>query len=379
MHVILLPIAFCDTYEPLSSVFFEDQAKAIAGSGVKVNVIAVNTISLKNYFKKNLSHSCFRKVAFSPAIEVFRVQIPSLPKVRRWNDWVRLQCGKNLFKKYLRNHGKPDLLHVQVYQAGNLALWIKEKYHIPFVVTEHSSYFNTGIVNPYDEKLAARVFGASSGNISVSEQGALNLSKRFGTEFTYIPNVVDTDFFLPSLNAPAGHFVFLNIGSLIPVKNQKMLIHSFSKAFQGDESYQLIIAGNGPEKNSIVRAIAGHHIGNQVSIMNKLSREEVLFHIQNCSCLILPSLHETFGIVLIEALSCGKPVIATKCVGPLSIIKNDQIGFLCEIDEDSISSAMVRASSERFDNVYLRNYAMENFSSTFVGKRIKKFYEQIIE
>ena len=105
----------------------------------------------------------------------------------------------------------PDIIHVHTFLAGEIALWIKDKYKIPFVVTEHSTGFARGIFNKRQLQVAKKVFTNSECNIAVSEPFCSLLNDKTKQHFKYIPNVVDTDFFTPLVKkSNTKNFTFIN-------------------------------------------------------------------------------------------------------------------------------------------------------------------------
>ncbi len=84
----------------------------------------------------------------------------------------------------------------------------------------------------------------------------------------------------------------------------------------------------------------------QIGLLDRVNRKEVLQLIDQSHCLVLCSEIETFGVVLIESLSRGKPVIATRCGGPESIV-NSENGLLCAAgDVDALSKTMLQIKEQ---------------------------------
>jgi len=92
-------------------------------------------------------------------------------------------------------------------------------------------------------------------------------------------------------------------------------------------------------------------------------------------CFVLSSKVETFGVVLIEAMSCGLPVLSTKCGGPESIVTGPDLGLLC--DQDELSNALHQIAKAAFNKDRIRNYVMEHFSSGSIASQLKAIYFEI--
>ena len=135
-------------------------------------------------------------------------------------------------------------------------MWSKNKFNIPYCVTEHSSAYARGLVKPYEMKIYKKIYQNSKANIAVSEGFSELLSKIFDLNFQYIPNIVDTDFFIPS-SKEYNHksFKFINIANLNKNKNQLSLIKAFSKVFSNNKNVCLLILGGGPEYSSLKKEI----------------------------------------------------------------------------------------------------------------------------
>ena len=112
-----------------------------------------------------------------------------------------------------------------------------------------------------------------------------------------------------------------------------MLIRAFSKAFKDQPKVNLTIVGDGPEYNNLNNLIKTLKMEKQISLYGSANREEVKMLLQKSDAFVFSSQYETFGVVLIEAMACGLPVVATKCGGPESIIDSDKVGLLSEINE----------------------------------------------
>ena len=286
---------------------------------------------------------------------------------------IRLKKGKQLLKNYINENGRPDVVHVHSFLAGELALWVKKEFEIPYVVTEHSSSFERKLLSESELKLAYEVFENSHANISVSQSLSNAIRHYFNDlQFQIIPNVVDTDYFNLVENRTKDKFQFINIAHLTKNKNQLHLIHSFTEAFRDNTFYQLLIVGHGPEKNNLQNWIDANNMNSQITLYGSASREGVKNLLHQSDCFVLSSKIETFGVVLIEAMSCGLPVLSTKCGGPESIITNDDIGILCSQEE--LSDMLKDISTKNFRSEIIRRYVIDRFSKFSLIQQLKTIY-----
>lgn len=372
MHVLLLPISYKSKFNLLSAPFFRDQALALKNKGLQLGVLCPLPVSLKSIWRNKLFS--FKEESYSDeGISTFISPFLSIPKTPNRARRIRLEKGKELFKKYIESNGKPDIIHVHSFLAGELALWIKNEYKIPYVITEHSSAFERKLLTDSDLKLALKVFENSHTNIAVS-QSLSNAIKCYFKEldFQIIPNIVDTDFFNLIVKKQKDDFQFINIAHLNKNKNQLHLIKSFTKIFKGNQFYKLLIVGQGPEKNNLQNWIDSNTMNSQIRLYGSASREEVRDLLHQSDCFVLSSKIETFGVVLIEAMSCGLPVLSTKCGGPESIVTNDDIGVLCSQEE--LSDIMKEISTKTFSGDTIRKYVIDRFSKFSLTQQLKTIY-----
>ena len=371
MHILLITSAYKSNFNPVNALFFRDQALALSKRGHKVGVLCALPISLKTTLKeKNI---LFKKEKYND-LNVTTIVKPffSIPKTRKINHRKMFKIGKDIFKEYINENGLPDIIHLHTSLAGELAIWVKNRYGISYVVTEHSSIFARKKISDLRLKFFKKVFTQSKANIAVSENFAVFLQKTFSVNFKYIPNLVDTDFFKPlEVKKDNNKFIFLNVAHLDSNKNHKGLINAFYEKFKG-KKHQLIIAGDGDEMINLRNQINSLKIENQIKLIGRVDRKKIRELMSEADCFVLSSIYETFGVVLIEAMSCGLPVISTKCGGPETIIKNNNYGYLCRLSE--LSDFMEKITQKEFDSGKIRMYAEENFSQNAISKKLEEIY-----
>lgn len=298
------------------------------------------------------------------------------------------QSGLTAFKRYLKEFGRPDVVHSHnAIWAGLLSEEIKRRYGIPYVLTEHSSYVGRALYPTRIHRFLRRAYNASAAFLVVSPFLGESIDRILGKplqRWKYLPNILDPFFEeapSPGPGPTSSVFRFVNIGSLIPVKRQDDLLRAFAQAFgAGAKSVQLDIAGDGELRGRLSAMAESLGIFSSVNFLGKLNREEILSLLDNCDCLISSSEFETFGVSLIEALSRGKPVVATDCGGPNAIIVEGN-GILCKTHcVDSIARAMqcVRERRSLYEADAIRDDALRRFGhENFVGS-VSEEYERAL-
>jgi glycosyltransferase involved in cell wall biosynthesis len=153
----------------------------------------------------------------------------------------------------------------------------------------------------------------------------------------------------PEADGLAGpHFVFL--GRFVDWKALGLLIEAFARARRRTDA-RLDLIGDGPERERLERIIAQHGLDEWVNLTGWLSQSEAAERLRNADALLLPSLRECGGAVVLEAMACGLPVVATDWGGPSEYL-DDSCGILVPptSPESLISGfedAIVRLASSR--------------------------------
>ncbi|MEH7255644.1 glycosyltransferase, partial [Neobacillus niacini] len=106
-----------------------------------------------------------------------------------------------------------------------------------------------------------------------------------------------------------------------------------------------------------------------------------VYQMQQCDAFLLPSAHETFGVVYIEALACGKPVIGAKNGGADGII-NQTNGILIDVDNiTQLISAMktIYGNIDNYNNIEISKGCISNFGQKIIASRLLDIYERAVE
>ncbi|MFT6716908.1 MAG: glycosyltransferase involved in cell wall biosynthesis [Saprospiraceae bacterium] len=377
MHVLLISGGYPTSYNPIKALFHKDQAEAIAKGGNKVGVIAVVPIALREVLsskKWKFGWEFFK----TNKVETSRFQYLSIPKIKTL--WVKMPLwqGKKRLINYIKKFGKPDVIHLHSFQAGYLALWAKEEYDIPVVITEHSSRFLERSLSPNEIETAREIFEGCDVRIAVSKIFQKALMDQFQLNFEYVPNCVDVEFFSPSVFENST-LQILHVGNFKPNKNQLSLAKAFLQVFDLKDDVKLIFVGNGPEKENVKNEFAINDRLNQCEFIENPTRKQIRDLYNTVSMYVSSSYKETFGIVLIEAMSMGLPLLATRSGGSESIVNSSKIGMLIDPTVQGISEGLneMKKNLKDYDVNQIRNCAIENYSQEALLNRLTKIYKAL--
>lgn len=380
MHILIIPTMYPHDYNAVSNIFFRDQAEALAHSGHKVGVIAIVAITLQQIVKKRMVRFGL-KTYEENGVTTYVYSFPALPRSERLKQLIRVRIGLALFKKYTKTNGTPDIQHVHTYIAGKTAIAIEDKFNVPFVVTEHSSSFGKNELTKYQNYLAKKTFQRSRKNITVSRAYVRCLTNKYSLPFVVIPNVVNTDYFTSDNKARHNdsNISILHVANMNKRKQQPMLINAFENVLQFFPRAKLFIGGGGPEKHILLDLVQKLGINDNVVFLGKLSRAQVRTEIQRCNIFALTSKLETFGVVLIEAMACGKPVVSTKAGGPEDIIVAPEYGELVEQTVEGVTEGLIKVirKLDTYDSALIRAFVENNYSPKSITTQLVEIYESV--
>lgn len=387
--MLLVPSWYPAHSEDIRGSFFRDQALALREHGIRVGVISVQLRPLKAW--KGIFRGPFGVAAEVdagiPTLRFYGVNwFPRMPRLRLYRR-LWLHDGMQLFADYLMRYGEPDLLHAHsLLNGGVLAKSISERFGIPFVVTEHCSVFARGGLTRRQLALAEGVSASAARRLAVSRSlcGLLAQGLRgSAARWEEMPNVVDRRFLetkLPTPRRDGDPFVFLSVALLTGNKALHNLIRAFARAFGNDRNVVLRIGGDGAERPRLEVLAARLGVADRVQFLRMLSRERVREELSRAHVFALSSRYETFGVVIIEALASGKPVIATRCGGPESIVR-ERDGILVPVDDvPGYAEAMQRMRSgyADYDAMEIRAACKARYSGSHIAKRLHGVYTQVL-
>jgi len=215
-----------------------------------------------------------------------------------------------------------------------LALTGKTRKH-PFIVGPLSAHY---YARPVDErtimgltsKLHRKTIQKSDAIITISQkvrklyEGVVDNEK-----ISVIPLGVDTDIFKPAgKRVNKDGYEVLYVGYLYKLKGVEYLIKSLALVARERRDVKLRVVGEGPDKSRLEALARALNLEGRVLFEGFVPHTEIVKCYQQCDIFCFPTLGEPFGKVVLEAMACGKPVIASNVAGSAETIENEKTGFL---------------------------------------------------
>lgn len=384
MHIVIIPSWYPRDPKDIAGSFFREQALALQRSGCQIGVVTTQLKSLREPGRFDRANGT---VTADDDEGVFTVRAhgtnwtPRVPRIIR-RSWVNR--GARAFAAYVRERGLPDILHVHsMFDAGLLATQLAERFGIPYVVTEHSTSFPRGRIGQRDIGVAAHIARNAARRIAVSPQLGVVLESILGPSngsWEHIPNLVKEEFLTCPIRARGnGPITFVNVALMDAKKGQDTLLRAFAVASRSNDQIALVMVGDGPRWSSLQKLVSSLGISSRVRFTGRLSRSETLAQMAAADALVQASRFETFGVVVVEALALGKPVVTTRSGGPESIVRPTD-GILVAIDDvDAMARAMLDVSRDigRFSATEIREGCRQRYGEAEVTRALKELYTQV--
>lgn len=292
-------------------------------------------------------------------IKVKHLTIPKnniiIKGLRKLNLWFGIldnkQCKKILKKVYcpsdvknvlIKNLSSYDVVIASESYLTLLVALISENLEGKIIGWQHSifqSYFKTPMKHFYNVKELVKEFLPKLDSyIVLNHEDKINLKKEFNVESKLIHNPIS---FNSELKSTLNIKRIIAAGRLVEMKGFHLLIEAFKEVILNDNTWRLDIFGEGPERERLEAIIRDNNLCGYIHLCGKTNN--IFTEMINSSLFVLPSKWEGFGMVIIEAMECGIPVIAFSSPGTKEIIKNNVNGLLVENGNvDELSKAIIK-------------------------------------
>lgn len=383
LHVLMLPSWYYRPERPWHGIFFENQALALARAGARVGVAFAEMRSLRSFSAAALRESHFQ-TASSEDRGVTTLRMHSWNPMAQTASGAMIWCALSrwLVRQYARRFGIPDIIHAQAaHWAGPVAVDSAMDLSRPCVVTEHSTAVLRGALRADERRHAIEVYREAGAVLAVSRALATAINSLAGiSRCEVLPNFIDFQFFtLPPVPRRQEPFTFLCVCNLINLhKRVDRLVRAFTRVCAVRPQSRLVIVGEGPDEMAL-RALAREcGVTGQVEFAGGLNAIGVRQRLWEANAFVLPSAFETFGVVFVEALATGLPVISTRSGGPEDFVEPDLGVLIDQDDQAGLADAMVEVASRAFSAEHLRDRVARRFSFETLAPELLGVYARLL-
>jgi glycosyltransferase involved in cell wall biosynthesis len=381
--VLIIPSWYPSKNHPLDGIFVQDQAQVLCRQ-FDVAVLYPKLVHVKAFLKREILRST---TDFEDKIFILRDYGFAVPRFRKqwYGTLSKIALGE--IERLISQWGRPDLIHAHIVLPGGwVAAKLKERYSIPLVLTEHSSPFSMHLGSRYNRRLVQETLKACDKVIAVSWGMKMQMKDWVDEEkIEIIGNVIRTDYFrieTNSFNGPLGPKRILCVSIMKKQKGLSNLLKACKGLLDsGEKDFILYLGGEGEIRSQLEREVVDLGLSDHCLFLGVLNREKVRDWMQRCDFFVLSSLHETFGIVVGEAMACGKPVITTQCGGPEFIMTPDSGILVQPGDIDGLKKAMrmIITRLSQFDSNVIRESVRSRFGEEAFLLKIGKVYNEVME
>ena len=398
LKVLVLSHMFPHPQQLGSGSFIFEQVKALQARGIDVRVLVgrpywIRSRNLLRAWNSNRKYNAYLSSQRWWNYKGIPIRYVYYKVI--WKFWSHSYFYSQAMNKIIgevREDFRFEIIHAHTsYLDGSAARIIAARFNIPYLITEHTGPFSILTSHPIIKYFTVKALNHANSVVAVSrflkKQISAHLKPNIGELITVIPNGVDEKIFRPMTlwapNPEAPRILF--VGYFVPVKNLPILLKAFSSVRQKLPGSTLKLVGCGEtvvQEQEILDQIQHLGLEKSVCVTGFLSQEKVALAMrQECDILVLSSQLETFGCVLTEAMSSGRPVVATRCGGPEDIVISEAVGELCMPNSVvALSEAIIKVTQRlrEYDQNLIRSVAVAHFSYRLVAELIHKEYSRLI-
>ena len=370
LHILFLCGWYPSRVLPTNGDFIERHALAIS---LKHQVTVIHIITDKSV-SNNLE-------IISTKEKQITTHIAYLKKTK--NPIKKTYLYAKAFLRILRKIKNLDVVHLnEVYPFGIFSLYLKWFKNKQYIISEHHTVYH----KPQAEKLTFThkfiskiitknaTFICPVSNDLRDAMRALNLK---GNYFR-VPNVVNTDLFFPTENTNKT-FIITHISNMLNVhKNVEGLLNVVKKLDSKITNFKIKLIGADAEKYKVFAEEMSIDL-QKIEFINQIPHKEVVAHLQKSDVFVLFSNYENLPCVILEAFSCGIPVISTN-VGGINEYFPESFGFLIDAkDEDALLDKTIEVYTNfKTNKEKMHQYVENNFSTITIANQFSELYNSAL-
>lgn len=318
--------------------------------------------------------------AVENGVKVYRSQYKLENKLR--NRYNMFRAMRRISRDFA-----PDIIHAQVAtEAGRFAVALGKIFRIPVIITEHSTIEASG-VQKFPHYLYARfAYRYSEYNVCVSDYLRDRLKEIFPkSDFHTVYNGIKTpeDIGVTRIYRVTGYINMILVACLydLEIKGIPNLFKVVKRLKSEGHKIKLHIVGDGEYYDTFLNMAVKMGIQEECIFYGRLSKDAVYSVLKQMDFLVSASKFESFGCSIAEAMMAGKPVVATKCGGPESII-TDKTGMLVEKEDVQALYEGIQEmihNYKRYSSEEIMCYAKKRFDIDTISRQYMEIYQKTLQ
>lgn len=290
-------------------------------------------------------------------------------------DWKQHKKIQKIIEDY-----QPDIIHGAVFEGVTMAAvngWLKK---VPIIILEETSFpiyrsWKANLLMKLFSKIATKVIGVSPATSEEYLKGKLKLSDNKvvlinnGVALPREVSILELENAKKEYGILENDFVIGSVGRMLQDANKRFsdLIKAFAEFSKEKENVKLLLVGDGSEKEGYQKLAKDLEVSDKVVFAGYQSDVSLFYQMMDVFALV--STHESFGLVLAEAMLNKLPVIATRVGGMKYIVEDQETGILVE-------PLQIQEIKEKMESLYLDPETRERFGKNGFEKAMREYTEE---
>lgn len=391
-QVLVISHMYPRSYNKISGIFVHEQVKALREQGVDVRVLSGEPFWVNSWSIVRLIRG-LREYGRSPSktVDYEGVPVTYFPWfVGTWvPHWAQAWTYSNGLSRIWRDWSKDSAFGIVHAHTSNLdgtaGRNAASRTGARLLVTEHMGPFDVLANHPIKTAKTRAAVRTADRVFAVSSALRSNMIRKVGfaaQRVEILGNGVDLKTFVPAESKEGSTATrAIWIGHHVSVKRIDRLLSAFARAQAQNPALRLSLLGSGELLDQAVAQAASLGIQDKVTFLPATDRAGVAAAIQAHDYVVISSETETFGLVALEAMACGKPVLSTACGGPQDVIVSDQLGLVVANSEDGLAGGLVEMANRAatFDPARIRAHVERTGSWDHVARSLTEAYAAALQ
>ena len=396
MKILICSHLYPNTMNPVYGIFVHEQVQELVRQGCEVRVVSPvpwSPVPVRWLKDKWEAYARIPLRTVLDKIEVYHPRYVSFPRAYFFehSGWFYYLGIRNTIDK-IHQEFPFDIIHAHVaLPDGYGTLLTNRTYRKPLVVTIHGLDMATTIHrNDGCKQCILEVLEAASKVICVSRKLRKQCLEVYDDEkkFEVVSNGISPDKILETpghlREEYEGKKVLLTVGWLYKLKGHDYVIRSLPEIIERFPELVYLIVGSGPEEDHLKRLVDQLRLNDYVKFCGRKDYNTVMEYMSICDLFVMPSWDEGFGIVYLEAMAHGKPVIACRGQGIEDVIVDGEMGLLVKPkDPQSLKEAMIKLLADRQLAEGMGRRGKQVMLSDFTWKKsaqkLLEIYEEVLK